>query len=43
MRKKEIFPVTGLGCAACAARVGKVLNAQDGVTELCVCHGFGRI
>ena len=33
MRKKEIFPVTGLGCAACAARVGKVLNAQDGVTE----------
>ena len=25
--------MTGLGCAACAARVGKVLNAQDGVTE----------
>ena len=33
MQKKEIFPVTGLGCAACAARVGKVLNAQSGVIE----------
>ena len=33
MQKKEIFPVTGLGCAACAARVGKVLNAQKGVVE----------
>ena len=33
MQKKEIFPVTGLGCAACATRVGKVLNAQDGVIE----------
>ena len=33
MQKKEIFPVTGLGCAACAARVGKVLNAQEGVVE----------
>ena len=25
--------MTGLGCAACAARVGKVLNAQKGVVE----------
>ncbi|HIZ86670.1 MAG TPA: heavy metal translocating P-type ATPase [Candidatus Coprenecus pullistercoris] len=33
MRKKEIFPITGLGCAACAARVNKVLNACDGVQE----------
>ena len=33
MQKKEIFPVTGLGCAACATRVGKVLNAQSGVIE----------
>lgn len=33
MQKKEIFPVTGMGCAACAARVNKVLNSQDGVAE----------
>ena len=33
MQKKEVFPVTGLGCAACAARVSKVLNAQPGVIE----------
>lgn len=33
MQKKEIFPVTGMSCAACAARVGKVLNAQKGVAE----------
>ena len=33
MQKKELFPVTGLGCAACAARVNKVLNSCDGVEE----------
>ena len=33
MQKKEIFPVTGLGCAACAARVNKVLNSCEGVEE----------
>lgn len=33
MQKKEIFPVTGMSCAACAARVGKVLKAQKGVAE----------
>lgn len=27
------FPVIGLGCAACAARVSKVLNNQKGVEE----------
>ncbi len=27
------FPVQGLGCAACAARVSKVLNAHKGVKE----------
>lgn len=33
MQKKEVFPVTGLGCAACAARVNKVLNSCEGVEE----------
>lgn len=33
MIKKELFPVTGLGCAACAARVNKVLGACKGVEE----------
>lgn len=33
MQKKEIFPVTGMSCAVCAARVGKVLGAQEGVSE----------
>ena len=33
MQKKEIFPVTGLGCAACAARINKVLNSCEGVEE----------
>ena len=33
MQKKEIFPVTGLGCAACAARVNKVLSSCDGVED----------
>ncbi|HIZ85643.1 MAG TPA: heavy metal translocating P-type ATPase [Candidatus Coprenecus stercoravium] len=33
MQKKKVFPVTGLGCAACAARVNKVLNACEGVQE----------
>lgn len=31
IRKK--YPVEGLGCAACAARVGKVLSAHRGVKE----------
>lgn len=33
MQKKELFPVTGLGCAACATRVNKVLNSCEGVKE----------
>lgn len=33
MKKKENFPVTGLGCAGCAARVSKILNSQPGVIE----------
>lgn len=33
MIKKDNFPVTGMNCAACAARVNKILNRQPGVTE----------
>ncbi len=29
--EKQIIPVTGMSCAACAARVEKALNAVDGV------------
>jgi Cu2+-exporting ATPase len=32
MKKKQTFPVIGLGCASCAAKVNSVLNAQKGVT-----------
>ena len=31
--RKDIFPVSGMSCASCAARVNKVLNKQDGVYE----------
>lgn len=31
--RKDIFPVSGMSCASCAARVNKVLNRQDGVYE----------
>lgn len=33
MIKKELFPVTGLGCAACAARVNKAIAACKGVED----------
>lgn len=33
MKKTEIFPVTGMSCAACAARVGKTLQQQKGVED----------
>ena len=33
MVKTDNFPVTGMSCAACAARVNKILNRQPGVTE----------
>ena len=29
---KQIFPVVGMSCAACAARVDKTLNSLEGVT-----------
>ena len=33
MKKTEIFPVTGMSCAACAVRVGKTLQQQKGVED----------
>ena len=36
MIKKETFPVLGMSCAACAARVDKTLNGQPGVQEASV-------
>ncbi len=33
---KEIFPIVGMSCASCAARVDKVLNHQEGVVEASV-------
>ena len=34
--KKETFPILGMSCASCAARVDKALNGQPGVQEACV-------
>ena len=36
MIRKETFPVLGMSCASCAARVDKVLNGQPGVQEASV-------
>ena len=33
MIKKETYPVMGMSCAACATRVDKALNGQEGVKE----------
>ena len=33
MKKRQNFPVTGLGCAACATRVNRILDSQPGVIE----------
>ncbi len=33
---KKIFPVTGLGCAACATRVENTVRAMAGVAEAAV-------
>ncbi|MDO4165296.1 MAG: heavy metal translocating P-type ATPase [Bacteroides sp.] len=35
------FPVLGMGCAGCAARVSKVLNQQSGVSEAGVNYASG--
>ena len=34
--KKETFPILGMSCASCAARIDKALNSQPGVQEACV-------
>ena len=34
--KKETFPILGMSCASCAARVDKALNGQPGVQEVSV-------
>lgn len=36
MIRKDIFPVLGMSCASCAARVDKTLNSQPGVQEASV-------
>ncbi len=36
VKKKDTYPITGMSCASCAARVNKVLNSQHGVYEACV-------
>ena len=36
MTVKKNFPVTGMGCAACVARVEDILRKQPGVTEVSV-------
>ena len=36
MIRKQIFPVLGMSCASCAARVDKTLNGQPGVQEASV-------
>ena len=33
LKKTETFPVMGMSCASCAARINKVLNTQNGVYE----------
>lgn len=33
MKIKKTFPIVGMSCASCAARVDKVLNSQPGVQE----------
>ena len=32
-KKKDTFPIIGMSCASCAARIDKVLNNQYGVYE----------
>lgn len=32
-KKRDTFPVIGMSCASCAARIGKALNSQNGVYE----------
>ena len=43
MIKKETFPVLGMSCAACAARVDKTLNGQPGVQEASVNYASATV
>ena len=43
MIKKETFPVLGMSCAACAARVDKTLNSQPGVQEASVNYASATV
>ena len=43
MIKKETFPVLGMSCAACAARVDKTLNGQPGVQEASVNYASAMV
>ncbi len=43
MIKKETFPVLGMSCAACAARVDKTLNGQPGVQEASVNYAAATV
>lgn len=40
---RETFPVTGMSCASCAARVDKALNRTEGVAEAAVNFASGRV
>ena len=43
MIKKETYPVLGMSCAACAARVDKTLNGQPGVQEASVNYAAATV
>ena len=43
MIQKETFPVLGMSCASCAARVDKTLNCQPGVQEACVNYASATV
>ena len=43
MTRKETFPVLGMSCAACAARVDKALNIQSGVQEASVNYASNTV
>ena len=38
---QETFPVLGMSCASCAARVDKTLNQQPGVSKAAVNYASG--
>ena len=41
--EKRTFPVLGMSCAACAARVDKTLNGQPGVRTASVNYAAARL